>query len=71
MMEKIRQGIKSSVETVPMPVRLEVEQLRLLKILAALEGTTASAILRECVAQRIKDAATTNIAFKAALKSFR
>ncbi|HDV8353864.1 hypothetical protein [Burkholderia diffusa] len=45
----IRQGVKAAVETVPMPVRLEVNQVKALKILAAMQGTTASAIIRGCI----------------------
>ncbi|MGG1947047.1 hypothetical protein AB1286_19895 [Trinickia sp. NRRL B-1857] len=45
----IRQGVKAAVETVPMPVRLEVSQVKALKILAAMQGTTASAIIRGCI----------------------
>lgn len=47
--EEIRQGVKAAVETVPMPVRLEVNQVKALKILAAMQGTTASAIIRGCI----------------------
>ena len=71
MKENIRQGIKATVDTVPMPVRLEVEQVRLLKILAALEGTTASAIIRDCIRERLAEAARANTAFKAAIKPSR
>src|SRR5258706_305490 len=49
----IRQGVKATVETVPVPVRLEVEQVHMLKMLAALERKTVSGIIRECVAEYI------------------
>jgi len=45
----IRQGVKATVETTPVPVRLEVEQVKMLKVLAALEGTTVSNIIRDCI----------------------
>lgn len=51
----IRQGVKAEVETVPMPVRLEVSQAKALKVLAALEGTTASAIIRGCIRDHLID----------------
>lgn len=49
----IRQGVKAKVDTVPMPVRLEVSQVKKLKILAAMSGTTASAIIRECIQEHL------------------
>lgn len=69
MTKAIRQGVKSEVATVPMPVRLETAQVRLLKILAAVEGTTASSIVRECIQDYIASAQASNPAFDAAVKS--
>jgi hypothetical protein len=51
---EIRQGVKSTVETTPVPVRLEVEQVKMLKVLAALEGTTVSNIIRDCIREYIE-----------------
>jgi hypothetical protein len=50
---EIRQGVKSTVETMPVPVRLEVEQVHMLKMLAAIERKTVSGIIRDCVAAYI------------------
>ncbi|KWI58063.1 hypothetical protein WM06_34320 [Burkholderia cepacia] len=63
----IRQGVKAEVETVPMPVRLTTSQVRALKILAAMEGTTASALIRGSISNLINDMANSNPAFNAAL----
>lgn len=63
----IRQGVKASVDTVPMPVRLEVSQVKGLKILAALEGTTASAIIRDCIKDHLDQKASENATFANAL----
>lgn|GEM_PF-4383321 len=60
---EIRQGVKAPMETVPMPVRLEVTQVKLLKLLAALEGTTASAIIRDCVKEHLAMKKATNQTF--------
>ncbi|MFL9882036.1 hypothetical protein PQR66_03310 [Paraburkholderia agricolaris] len=60
---EIRQGVKATVDTVPMPVRLEVSQVKLLKVLAALEGTTASAIIRDCIKEHLTMKAATNPTF--------
>ncbi|AXF14583.1 ribbon-helix-helix protein, CopG family [Paraburkholderia caledonica] len=67
----IRQGVKAAVDTVPMPVRLEVEQVKALKLLAATEGTTASAIIRGAIRQVLIESADGNAAFAAALKAAR
>ncbi|QTD91281.1 hypothetical protein [Burkholderia anthina] len=64
---RIRQGVKASVETVPMPVRLTTDQAKALKILAAMEGTTASAIIRGCISTLINEIANGDPAFNAAL----
>ncbi|WP_321899712.1 hypothetical protein [Paraburkholderia heleia] len=45
----IRQGVKATVETVPMPVRLTADQVRALKVEAALSGVTVSGIIRGCI----------------------
>ncbi|AMM13885.1 hypothetical protein AX768_07000 [Burkholderia sp. PAMC 28687] len=65
----IRQGVKASVETVPMPVRLEVEQVRMLKLLASYEQTTASAIIRASIKERLEQARQRNPGFDAAVRS--
>ncbi|MDR5819850.1 hypothetical protein [Caballeronia sp. LZ043] len=65
----IRQGIKAEVETVPMPIRFEVDQVRALKIAAALLGTTASAIVRGSVRDWLIEQANGDPAFGAALDS--
>lgn len=64
----IRQGVKATVETVPMPVRLEVDQMKALKILAAMEGTTASSIIRGCIHQHLVWSADNMPEFGAAVK---
>jgi hypothetical protein len=65
----IRQGVKAPVETVPMPVRLEVEQVRMLKLLASYEQTTASAIIRASIKERLEQARQGNPGFDAAVRS--
>lgn len=67
--QKIQQGVKASVETVPMPVRLEVSQTKLLKLLATLSGTTSSAIIRDCIAARIEEKLATDQTFRQAAES--
>jgi predicted DNA-binding protein len=66
---RIRQGIKSSVPTTPMPVRLQTDQIKMLKILAALEGTTSSAIIRDCISAHLEQKLKQNLAFGDAVRS--
>jgi hypothetical protein len=68
---EIRQGVKASVPTVPMPVRLELEQVAQLKLLAAFEGTTASAIIRQCIAEHLARKAAEDTPFGGAVKALR
>jgi predicted DNA-binding protein len=65
----IRQGVKASVETVPMPVRLEVTQTKLLKLLAQHTGTTSSAIIRDCLADFIDRQLDSDKAFRDAAEN--
>ncbi|MFM0000200.1 hypothetical protein PQR57_04130 [Paraburkholderia dipogonis] len=67
--KRIRQGVKASVETVPMPVRLEVTQVRMLKVLAAQDGTTASAIIRDCIKEHLGRRVSQDKAFADAVRA--
>lgn len=55
MATKIQQGVKSSDTTTPTQIRIDREQLKMLKILAAVEDTTISNIVRECLAKYIEE----------------
>lgn len=54
MATKIQQGVKAP-DTTPTQIRIDKEQLRMLKILAAVNQTTISNIVRESLAKYIED----------------
>jgi hypothetical protein len=54
MAAKIQQGVKAP-DTTPTQIRIDKEQLRMLKILAAVNQTTISNIVRESLGKYIED----------------
>lgn len=55
MATKIQQGVRSSDTTTPTQIRIDKDQLKMLKILAAVEDTTISNIVRECLGKYIEE----------------
>lgn len=45
----IKQGVKAAVATQPTQIRVTYEQLDVLKVMAVMEGTTVSGIIRDAI----------------------
>lgn len=68
MTTKIRQGVKAPDNTMPTQIRIDKDQLDLLRVIAAIEGKTISGIVRDCIGRYIGETAGSDDLLMATLK---
>jgi predicted DNA-binding protein len=68
MADAIRQGKRSPDNTTPTQIRIDKEQLDVLRVVAALENKTISGIVRECISRYISEAAGNDDLLMATIK---